>query len=439
MSVITFLPLVVALGGFYFLVKLRGFFFIHPKLVAKEIFTELKKPRAFSSLMLALAGTLGVGNIVGVAVGISIGGYGSVFWLLFSSLFSSIIKYCEVAIATDKSANGMSEVIEASFKRRGKPLAKLYTALCLCLSLTMGTALQSKSIAEAAELSLGIKGEQLLIPMLFFLLFFIFGGASLIEKGVKYIIPLTTIVYGTMCLCIIFPNLGRLPSVISLIFESAFNSRSAYGGILGFLTSTALKEGFARGMLSNEAGAGTSALAHSRAEERSAFTGGLFGMLEVFFDTVVLCPLTAFAILLSGINTQEVTGAQAVIQSFASGVIAGDVLTFVCILFFALSTILCWYYYGGFCCESLFGSKSKGIFVVLFISACALGLFFSSGMLIYASDILLFLMTLITLSTLFKNSGRLSELTDTFIKNARAARLALAHNDRSDKIKGKHL
>ena len=157
MSVISFLPIIIALGGMFFLIKLKAFFITHPRIVTREISAELKKPRAFASLTLALAGTLGVGNIVGVAVGIKVGGCGAVFWLLVSSVFSSVIKYCEVAISTDKSANGMSEVIALSFRKSGKLLSKIYTLLCLCLSLTMGTALQSRSIAESAEISLAIK------------------------------------------------------------------------------------------------------------------------------------------------------------------------------------------------------------------------------------------------------------------------------------------
>ncbi len=419
MSVISFLPIVIALGGFYFLIKLRGFFLLHPKLILKEISAELKKPSAFSSLMLALAGTLGVGNIVGVAVGISVGGIGSVFWLLLSSLFSSVIKYCEVAIATDKSAVGMAAVISRSFRLYGGALAKIYTVLCLLLSLSMGTALQARSIGEIAELSFGVAPEVLVIPLVVFLLFFMLGGASLIEKGVKYIIPATTILYILMCLCIIIPNFFGIPALVCDILSSAFRARSAYGGFLGFITSSALKEGFARGMLSNEAGAGTSALAHARAEERSAFTGGLLGMLEVLFDTVILCPLTAFAILLSGIDFNGIVPAAAIILGFKSRIFFGDILLFICILFFALSTILCWYYYGSFCCEDLFGKRVRGIFAVLFILSCIVGLFFSTSGLISISDTILFLMTLITLITLFKNSGRISELTDNFIKEKR--------------------
>ena len=419
MSVISFLPIVIALGGFYFLIKLRCFFILHPKLILKEISSELKKPSAFSSLMLALAGTLGVGNIIGVAVGISVGGTGSVFWLLLSSLFSSVIKYCEVAIATDKSAVGMAAVISKSFRRYGGALAKIYTLLCLLLSLTMGTALQSRSIGEIAELSIGVAPEALVLPLVIFLLFFMLGGASLIEKGVKYIIPTTTILYVLMCLCIIIPNFFGIPALVCDILSSAFNSRSAYGGFLGFITSNALKEGFARGMLSNEAGAGTSALAHARAEERSAFTGGLFGMLEVLFDTVILCPLSAFAILLSGIDFSKISPAAAVIISFKSRIVFGDILLFICILFFALSTILCWYYYGSFCCEDLFGKKVRRIFAAVFILSCVIGLFFSTSELISVTDTILFLMTLITLMTLFRNSGRISELTDKFIKEKR--------------------
>ena len=370
--------------------------------------------------MLALAGTLGVGNIVGVAIGITVGGSGAVLWLVLSALFSSIIKYCEVAIATDSAANGMADVIKASFKKHGSFLSKVYTALCLCLSLSMGTALQSRSIAEAADLALGIKPEYLLLPLIAFLLYFILGGADIIERGVKYIVPLTTGVYTVMCLFVIIPRCSAIGSVISDVFASAFEFNAVSGGFIGIFASAALKEGFARGMLSNEAGAGTSTLAHSRADGRSAFTGGLFGMLEVFFDTVVLCPLTALAILLTGYESGD-GGAEIIIKTF-SPLLFGDLVILLCILFFAISTVLCWYYYGGACCESLFGKKAKPLFIPLFIGTSAFGLFFSTPLLISASDVLLFLMALITMLTLFKNSSRITELTRNFIKEKRTSR-----------------
>jgi Na+/alanine symporter len=153
-----FLPLLVGGAGLFMLIKLRFFFIVHPSRCCREFLRELRSPRSRRALCLALAGTLGVGNIFGVAAGIMIGGAGSVFWLLLSSVFSMVLKYSEAALATDikKDRGGMQCVVEAAFPRVGKPLAKTYSLFCLILALFMGAAMQSAACTDTLKASAGL-------------------------------------------------------------------------------------------------------------------------------------------------------------------------------------------------------------------------------------------------------------------------------------------
>ena len=306
MNVLDFLPVLVISAGAFLLIKLRFFFILHPLRCFKELKRSLSSVGAFSSLMLSLSGTLGVGNIVGVAYGISIGGAGSVFWLLVSALFSSVLKFAESAISSDMKdteRGGIMYVIKRSFKGRFRKLSFLYAALCLMLSLTMGSALQARSAIES--LSVSPLHTQALCALCFTVAVaaVILGGSEKIVKASSVMIPLASVIYTILTLSVIIINIEKLPSVISLIFTSAFNFKAGAGGVGAFFISSAIREGFSRGLLSNEAGAGTSSIAHARNQNSSAVSVGLVGMCEVFFDTVVLCTLTAFAVLLSGAST----------------------------------------------------------------------------------------------------------------------------------------
>lgn len=413
MNIVSALPLLVLFSGIYFTVVLRGFQFFKIRGIFREIKNELKSPRAISSLILALAGTLGVGNVTGVAVGIAAGGAGSVFWLVVSSIFSAPIKYCEVALCADANCGGMGALIKKSFNKLGSPLSLVYTLLCLILSLVMGASLQSASIGECAREALGIKPSYLGIVLVAFTLFIAFGGADKIESAVKIIIPLTTMLYILMCLCVIIPNISNLPSTVINIFTSAFNFRACSGGLLGFFTSRAVREGFARGMLSNEAGAGTSAMAHSRAGKRGAVSGGVLGMLEVFFDTVVLCPLTALTILITGKSEGGIT---ALLCAFTGRIPLSSFLLFISIFFFAASTLLCWLFYGESCFSALFPSLPRSVFVILFTVFTCFGLVAPTVKLIPLCDLCLLFMSAITLSVLFKNTRRIKEISMSLLK-----------------------
>jgi len=233
------------------------------------------------------------------------------------------------------------------------------------------------------------------------------GGTERIENITEIIIPLTTIIYIIMCFCAIVINFERLPSVFLRVINSAFSFESAVGGI----AALAIKEGFARGVLSNEAGTGTSALAHSRSFNRSPHLAGLFGMCEVLFDTTVLCTLTGLAILLSVDNLLEYkTPMSLVFDAFQLSLGDWSRVLLPLIFAFAYSTLICWFYYGMEYCRVYF-PWCKNIFLFVFLGFVCFSYLIPAKPLLYITDFLLLFMSLLTISVMVKKVDRIVMLS----------------------------
>ena len=404
------LPIALTAVGIYLLIKLRFFYILHPLRTAGEFLTSARDREARRSLFLALAGTLGVGNIFGVCAGLLIGGAGVVFWLVLSSFFSSVIKYAETVLAFCFPGNdrGMSKVFSTVFKKKGIAISAVYSFLTILLALFMGAAIQSRAVCDVAYFSFGF--SPFCSGIILFVLFLpcIIGGIEKIEKTTETIIPLTMIVYILMCFAVIFFNFSKIPATVNAIFSSAFRPCSIAGGGV----AVAIKEGFARGILSNEAGVGTSAMAHTRTQGRSPHIAGLFAMSEVFFDTTLLCTLTAFTVLVSCDNITSFSSPMLLIySSFCAcfGKAGGYIFSFL-VLFFAYSTIICWYFYGHKCTSVIF-PKGVQIYAVLFVVFLLFNSFISYEMLIYSTDYILLVMSVFTLSALVKCAERIALLS----------------------------
>ena len=418
MFLLNLLPVFITVFGFYFLLKLRFFYIIRPRMLLPRLRNILKDKSSRRALALALAGTLGVGNIVGVAFGISVGGAGSLFWILISALFASVIKYAESSLGSlyrSEAGGGMSFVIRSTLGRAGIPISYAYALLCIGLSFAMGGALQSKSAVEAAAFSTGINPSLFALIFSVLVLVVIIRGANFIESFTAFVIPLATIVYIFLCFGIIFVNFNNIPKVLAEVLKSAVGIRSAAGGILGFTFSHTIREGFARGLLSNEAGAGTSAMAESRADVNPADVG-LLGVFEVFFDTVILCPLTGFAVLLSMPDPSEFSSGMEIVSRAVFSVFGGfgASVLFILISLFAYSTVVCWYFYGMQSVRFIFGRKKSGLYTALFIYFVFVGFIIPSAFLISVSDYLLLIMTILTLLTLIKSSERILRLSEQY-------------------------
>ncbi len=418
------LPILIIIVGGYFLIKLRFFFVLHPIKTARKTVSALKNREARRSLSLALAGTLGVGNIVGVAYGISVGGAGSLLWLLISSFFAGAIKYAESSLCKEwcgREGGSFAGLLSVSFRRFGRLFGRCYAMFCLILSFSVGSSFQSGSVV--LSLGSGVEPLSFIAALLFFALVFsvVVGGVKKIENVTVKLIPIATIVYVLLCLGVVFFNLNSLGGVMRRIILEAFGFRSAGMGVSLYFALLAMKEGFARGLLSNEAGAGTSAMAETRAEALSPSEVGLFGICEVFFDTPVLSILTGLAILTSGVGFSGKSGIDIVTSTFFSLYSSAGVYTvFLLIFAFAFSSVISWYYYGISSCHHLFGKGLDKIYTALFLFFTLFGYKINAALLISVSDVLLLLMTVLTSAVLIKKSERVSHLSEKLLKNSDA-------------------
>lgn len=412
------LPLLITVAGLYLLVKLRLFFVLHPIRTLKLGLGALGTRDKIASFTLALAGTLGVGNVFGVAVGIIIGGAGSVFWLFVSAIFSSVIKYSEVTLAADNLSGrggGMFYAIKHSFTRTGNTLSRVYAIACLCLALIMGASFQIHTVGATAAQIFNTPPAFILIIFIISVLFVILNGRKTISKITLFVIPLTTVIYIIMTCTVIFSRFDAIPTLTGQIIKGAFSTDSALGGAIGFLFSRALSEGYSRGILSNEAGAGTSTIAHTSVDVAVPAQRGVLGIFEVFFDTTLLCMLTAYAVLLSVPDPSVYSGGMSLILAALDGSLgrASPVLVLICVLAFAYSTVVCWYYYGQECIKQLTGRVGNFYYIIAFISSLVIGTFLEERWLVILSDVLLLILTALTLPTIIKNSDRIKHLSES--------------------------
>ena len=410
------LAVAVTLVGGYMLFKLKFFFIRNPINCIRDFLRANRSRKCRRALFLALAGTLGVGNIFGVAAGIIYGGAGSVFWLAVSSVFAAVLKYSECTLSFDSLADGnggMHLVLRKSFPCLGKSLASIYAASCVLLALFMGGAMQSGAVSGAF---VAVSDKSALLPSVIFAVFVFLGtlsGGERVDRITEKVIPLTMLVYILLCLIAILTNFDSLDSVILTIISDALHPRSAVYGSGIFLFSKQFSEGFARGILSNEAGCGTSSLAHTRAGERTPYIAGLSGICEVFFDTSVLCILTALAILSSVVDCSSYSSPMLLVSDSIGAVFgeASRALLLLSVFAFAYSTVLCWFYYGNVCFSYLFPCKSQHLFTAGFFAALVFGVLISSRVLIEIIDFLLLVLSLLTLSAVICRRERISELT----------------------------
>ena len=414
------LPIFITAVAIYLLIKLRFFFILHPISTARRGLRAVKDKRARRSFSLALAGTLGVGNVFGVAIGIMLGGAGSLFWLAISMLFAMAIKYSEVVLSADNlfhdadSHGGIAYVLRATSRRFGPHLSRGYSLCVLFLSVIMGAALQTDAIVKCAASGMSISPLAIAVFLVAAVLCAIIGGIKKIEKITAFVIPLTTIIYIIITISVIVANASNMGRVISEILSSAFSLRSAVGGIGGFLLLAPIREGFARGILSNEAGAGTSAMAHSRSGLLSPSSAGILGIFEVWFDTGVVCMLTGFSILLAVPDTALFSDGMALVNYAVGNLFGsfGKYLLTLTVFAFAFATVICWYYYGSEAWGMLFGKRKRVIFLPLFLLFVFYGCFADTSLLITLTDLLMLIATLLTLFALIKSSDRIKELSE---------------------------
>ena len=373
--------LILILGtGVFLSLGLKGFTFSYILFAFKQIFKNDEDKTdgqitSFQSLTTALSATVGTGNIAGVATAIYIGGPGAIFWMWISALFGMATKYAEAFLAIkyrEKNINGETVGGPMYYIKNGLSqnyiiFAYLFALAGMIAALGIGNGVQVNSVSQVIENEFGISSLTVGFFIAVFVALVIIGGIQSIGKITSTLVPLMSAIYILGGLLIIIINHDNILYIFNLIVTSAFTSTAASGGFAGATVWMALRYGVARGVFSNEAGLGSSPIAHAAANTNNPTKQGMISMLEPLIDTLVVCTITAFVILMSNQWIGEVNGAVLTVTSFENLLHNGKYIIIFGLILFSFSTIIGWSYYGEKCAEFLFGSSIIIYYRILWI------------------------------------------------------------------------
>lgn len=386
----------------------------------------------FQAVTTALAGTVGTGNIAGVTGAIFVGGPGAVFWMWVSAFFGMCTKYAEIALSVryrEKDAQGAYHGGPMYYIRNG--LGKNWQWLAVLFALLGGVACFGiGNISQSSEIAGALKGLFGLDPLISGILLaavvgvVVLGGVKRIGQVSSYLVPFMSVFYILCGVAVIALRIGDIPGVFADIFKGAFSFKSIGGGLFGYVIMNAMRQGFARGVFSNEAGLGSAPIAHAASSTDEPVEQAMWGVFEVFIDTIIICTITALTILLSGVlnvegglNAFPSKGAAAVaaFNTILPGTLGGTIIE-ISLLFFALSTILGWSYYGQSCWAYLTRNNkiAEYIFKIAFILVCIVGATGSGTLMWDISDTLNGLMALPNLIALLPLTGVVVKLTKDY-------------------------
>ena len=385
----------------------------------------------FQAVCTALAGTVGTGNIAGVAGAIALGGPGAIFWMWCSAFLGMCTKFSEVTLAIhfrEKNKNGEyvggpMYYIKNGLSKKWHFLAVFYAVFGVLTVFGTGNATQVNTIVSSVNTALMnfniLKGEPNSNVNLIFGIFIaalvamvLLGGIKRIGQVSEKLVPFMAVLYVILALGVIILNIQRVPEIFAQIVSGAFTPRAATGGIIGSMFLS-MKKGVSRGIFSNEAGLGTGSIAHACADTDNAVHQGMFGIFEVFMDTIVICTLTGLVILLAAPNISygQAAGAELTISGFpatSGGWVS--ILTAIAMCCFAFSTIIGWGLYGSRCIEFLGGEKFVRPFLVVYSFVSIVGATMNLGLLWDISDTFNGLMAVPNLIALLMLSGHVKKL-----------------------------
>lgn len=389
----------------------------------------------FQAVCTALAATVGTGNIAGVAGAIAIGGPGTIFWMWVSALFGMCTKYAEVTLAVHyREINANGELvggpmyyIKNGLSKKWHWLAYLFAAFGVLTVFGTGNATQVNTITTAINSALlnynvisesAVSTSNLIIGIIIAILIamILLGGIKRIGHVTEKLVPFMALLYILLGLGVILLNIQNVPAVFASIFRGAFQPRAVTGGIV-LSMFTSLKKGVSRGIFSNEAGLGTGSIAHACADTKKPVKQGMFGIFEVFTDTIVICTLTALVILCSGVAVDygKAAGAELTILGFTSTYGSWvSIFTAVAMCCFAFSTAVGWGLYGARCIEFLFSEKVIKPFMVIYSLVAILGATANLGLMWSIAETFNGLMAIPNLIALFLLSGTVVKLTKEY-------------------------
>jgi AGCS family alanine or glycine:cation symporter len=368
--------LVLLMGtGVALLFVTGGVQFRHIGTALGEVFGKLRDRTAsagnvtpFQAVATALASTVGVGNIAGVATAITLGGPGALFWLWVSGILGMGTKYAEIVIALHYRERDAAGIMRGgamyTLKKRGLGwLGGIFAFLTALAAFGIGNMVQANSVAQSLHASLGISTTTVGIILVVLSAAVILGGLKRIAAFAEILVPFMAILYLGGGLVLLVMHAGRIPEVLALVFRSAFSGSAAAGGFAGATIMMAMRYGVARGLFSNEAGLGSAPMVHATAETDHPVRQGLYGIFEVFVDTILICTTTGLVVLVTGDWQSGATGAALSTQAFTTG-LPGT---------FAFSTLIGWSYYGETGAVYLFGTRVAVPYRILWLVFIYLG------------------------------------------------------------------
>lgn len=441
----------VAVGGLFFTIRNRGMQFTKFGYAMKNTIGKIFKKQTasagavtpFQALTTALAATVGTGNIIGTSQAIALGGYGALLWLWVAALLGMIIKYSEVVLAVhyrerNKKGDwvgGPMYYIVNGMDKGWKWLALLFAFFAILASFGIGNLSQANSITGSINNAIvafvpameAHKGTVSLVAgvlMAVITAFSLLGGIKRIGKVTELIVPVMSGLYIILTLTVIGCNITKIGSALGMIVTAAFTPKAVLGAASGIALKEALVWGLRRSAFSNEAGLGSAAIAHAAAETEGAVQQGLFGIFEVFVDTLLICTLTGLTIIISGVDISfgVKPGAELITSAFATvfGQKFASLFIAVALMFFAYSTILGWSLYGTRSAEYLVGMKATKIYQVIFVVMIVVGATTSLDVAWDVADTFNGLMAIPNFIALFALSGVVAKLTKEYFQKQKA-------------------
>lgn len=414
-------------------IQVRRFGFIMKSTIG-SLFRREKKDHGgnlspFQAMTTALAGTVGTGNIAGVTGAIFVGGPGAVFWMWVSAFFGMCTKYAEILLAVkyrEKDTDGVYRggpmyYIKDGLGKHWGWLAAVFAVLGGLAAFGIGNISQSSEIAGAMTGLFGVKPLYTGIGVAVVVAAVVLGGVKRIGQVTSYLVPFMSVFYILAGIVLLVMRITDIPAAFVSIVREAFSLKSVGGGVFGYAMMTAMRQGVARGVFSNEAGLGSAPMAHAASSTEEPCEQAMWGVFEVFVDTIVICTITAFAVLLSGVLntpggldgfTSKGAAAVAAFNTILPGTVGGTVIQ-ISLIFFALSTILGWSYYGERCWGYLTHNNKAVILIfrLVFILVCVVGATGSGSLMWDISDTLNGLMAIPNLIGLLLLSGVVARLT----------------------------
>jgi len=380
----------------------------------------------FQALMTALAATVGTGNIAGVATAIAIGGPGALFWMWITGLFGMATKYAEAVLAVKyriKDKNGNMSGGPMYYLAKGmnlKWLGAMFAVFAAVAAFGIGNMVQSNSVADAVKYSFNLPVEITGIILTLATGLVLLGGIKSIGKVTGILVPFMIIFYFLAALFVVLIHIDQIPSVISQVLVEAFTDTAAAGGFAGATIMMTIRSGISRGVFSNESGLGSSPIAAAAAQTAHPVTQALVSMTQTFIDTIIICSMTGFAILVSDVLNTGLTGATLTQKAFETALPGewGGIVVSIGLIFFAYSTILGWSYYGEKSLEYLLGEKSIKPYRFLFVIMVFVGAVVKLDLVWTFADIMNGLMAFPNLIALLGLSGIVAAETRNYFKKS---------------------